>query len=199
MAKITKRMTNKVLDIYNKGANNILLTLTDPDDRDNIIMEIIVKNQLSIQEKGMFVDRVVYSCFGANDEFMPQYLEPVFAITLLQMTTNVPVYEKEVPVSDDSAETVKVLDIGKTFELCKAVNLIKNVKDSTYQALVNELHMMVDDKIEYVKEIKIRNITNPMNMLNPLIGALQTITADDSLKDLLNLVSAENLLEDNVT
>lgn len=152
MNKITKKSVNALMDIYKNHKTNVVLTLTDPDNKDVVLMEIPIKNEMSVDEKGAFVDRVVNACFDSNGDFIPQILDAVFMITLLQMTTNVPVFEKSITLDDGSTEDV--LDIDKTYELCKAINLVANVKDNSYQQLIQGLRQMVCDKLEYRKQMQ---------------------------------------------
>lgn len=100
MAKITKKSINTLMDVYKRNSTDTILKLTDPQD-DKVVMEIALKTSLTITEKGVFVDRVVLPCFDDNGDFMPQYLDPLFMINLLQMTTNVPVIEDAIPVVDE--------------------------------------------------------------------------------------------------
>lgn len=153
MNKITKKSVNALMDIYKNHKTNVVLTLTDPDNKDAVLMEIPIKNEMSVDEQGAFVDRVVNACFDSNGDFIPQILDAVFMITLLQMTTNVPVFEKSLTLDDGSIEDV--LDIDKTYELCKAINLVANVKDNSYQQLIQGLRQMVCDKLEYRKQMQL--------------------------------------------
>lgn len=152
MAKITQKMIYNLLRTYREQKTDVILNIIDPKDSEKILLEISVKNELSIEEKGIFVDRVVNACFDMDGDFIPQYLDPVFMITLLQMTTGIPVFERKIE-SDDGNET-SVVDIEKTYELCKAVNLIQNVKDHVFQALVAELRDMVMEKLDYKKKMR---------------------------------------------
>ena len=152
MNKITKKSVNALMDIYKNHKTNVVLTLTDSDNKDAVLMEIPIKNEMSVDEQGAFVDRVVNACFDSNGDFIPQILDAVFMITLLQMTTNVPVFEKSLTLDDGSTEDV--LDIDKTYELCKAINLVANVKDNSYQQLIQGLRQMVCDKLEYRKQMQ---------------------------------------------
>lgn len=152
MAKITQKMMNGLLKAYRKQKTDVVLNMTNPENPDEILMEILVKNELSIEDKGNFVDRVVNACFDMDGDFIPQYLDPVFMITLLQMTTNVPIYEREIELDDENKTTV--VDIEKTYELCKAINLIQNVKDNAFQALVTELRGMTTEKLAYRKQMR---------------------------------------------
>ena len=152
MAKITQKSMNALLKVYRNQKPDVTLHMADPENPEEIIMEISVKNELSIEDKGNFIDRVVNACFDTDGNFIPQYLDPVFMITLLQMTTNVPVFEREIELDDGSKTTV--VDIEKTYELCKAINLIHNVKDNAFQALVAELRGMTVEKLDYMKQMR---------------------------------------------
>lgn len=153
MSKITKKSVNSLMDVYKNQKTDVVLKLTNPDNKDEVIMEIPIKVEMSIDEQGTFVNRVVNACFDSNGDFIPQCLDAVFMITLLQMTTNVPVYEKTIALDDGN--TQDVVDIDKTYELCKAINLVGNVKDSMYQRLVTGLRQMVVDKLEYRKQMQL--------------------------------------------
>ena len=152
MAKITQKSMNAVLKVYRNQKTDVVLHMTNPENPEEIMMDISIKNELSIEDKGSFVDRVVNACFDIDGDFMPQYLDPVFMITLLQMTTNVPVFEREIELDD--GEKTTVVDIEKTYELCKAINLIQNVKDNAFQSLVTELRGMTTEKLAYVKQMR---------------------------------------------
>lgn len=152
MAKITQKSMNALLKVYRNQKTDVTLHMTNPENPEEIIMEISVKNELSIEDKGNFIDRVVNACFDTDGDFIPQYLDPVFMITLLQMTTNVPVFEREIELDDGSKTTV--IDIEKTYELCKAINLIHNVKDNAFQTLVAELRGMTVEKLDYMKQMR---------------------------------------------
>lgn len=124
MGKITKKSINALMDIYKRNSTDTVLKLTDPDDSSITVMEIALKTSLTIPEKGMFVDRVVLPCFDDDGDFMPQYLDPLFMITLLQMTTNVPVIEDMISIPNDdgseSDEKATIMNIEKTYELCRS-------------------------------------------------------------------------------
>ena len=198
MGKITKKSINAVLDIYKRNSGDTVLKLGDPDNGDSIVMEIALKTSLTIPEKGIFVDRVVAPCFDENGDFMPQYLDPLFMITLLQMTTNVPVIEDAVPVMNEdgteSEEKVSIINIEKTYELCRAINIVKNANDVNYQALIAELKQMVSDKLAYIKEMNLRKASNSLTILRPLFDAIANVEENknllERLKQLTNDVSS---------
>lgn len=175
MGKITKKSINALMDIYKRNTTDTVLKMTDPQDDSTVIMEIALKTSLTIPEKGVFVDRVVAPCFDENGDFMPQYLDPLFMITLLQMTTNVPVVEDMIPIVDEAGvetgEKTAIINIEKTYELCKAINLVKNVTDIAYQSLINELRQMVSDKLAYMKDVNARKAASFGMMLKPYLDA----------------------------
>lgn len=175
MGKITKKSINMLMDIYKRNSTDTVLKLTDPQDNSSVIMEIALKTSLTIPEKGIFVDRVVTPCFDENGDFMPQYLDPLFMIALLQMTTNVSPIEDTIPILDEvgneTGEKSTIMNIEKTYELCKAINLVKNVADTKYQALIEELRQMVADKLAYMKDVNARKATSFGMLLKPYLDA----------------------------
>lgn len=186
MAKITKKSINKLMDIYKLQNRDTVLKLTDSNN--NVVIEVEIKTALTIPEKGAFVNRVVNACFDDNGDFMPEYLDPVFIITLLQMTTNIPVFESGLNEVDDS-DNKHVVDIEKTYELCKAVNLVKNVNDVNYQTLVSELKQMVNDKLAYMREVRIRKKSNSLTIMKNVIDKFKSEIEEypDSFTELIEL------------
>lgn len=193
MGKITKKSINTLMDVYKRNSTDTVLKLTDPQDNSSVIMEIALKTSLTIPEKGIFVDRVVMPCFDEDGDFMPQYLDPLFMITLLQMTTNVPPIEDAIPVLDDTGnetgEKSTLINIEKTYELCKAINLVKNVVDTKYQALIGELRQMVADKLAYVKDINARKASNPLAMLKLLLAAVNDVEENKKFLETLTQIT----------
>ena len=193
MGKITKKSINTLMDVYKRNSTDTVLKLTDPQDNSSVIMEIALKTSLTIPEKGIFVDRVVMPCFDEDGDFMPQYLDPLFMITMLQMTTNVPPIEDAIPVLDDTGnetgEKSTLINIEKTYELCKAINLVKNVVDTKYQALIGELRQMVADKLAYVKDINARKASNPLAMLKLLLAAVNDVEENKKFLETLTQIT----------
>lgn len=202
MGKITKKSINALMDVYKRNSTDTVLKMTDPQDDSKVIMEIALKTSLTIPEKGMFVDRVVIPCFDAEGDFMPQYLDPLFMITLLQMTTNVPPIEDVVPILDEAGnetgEKSTIINIEKTYELCKAINLVKNVADGKYQALIGELRQMVADKLAYVKDINARKASNSLTVLKPMLEAANETENNKRLMEMLSRLASEMGITDVV-
>lgn len=192
MSKVTKKVVTNLMDIYNKNVvDPFILKLQNPQDK-SVVMEVSVKTSMTIGEKSRFVDRVVNACFDENGDYMPWYLDPVFIITLLQMTTNVPVYESKITM-DDGTE-VGTVDIEKTYELCKAVDLVKNVKQPVYQNLVSELRQMVSDKLNYRKQMQLSRERQLLNKAREEVenGVAMIVAVADQLNKTLESASSAN-------
>lgn len=197
MSKITKKSVNEVMKLYSENiGNDVVCNLTN--NAGEVVMEIHVKNSLTIPERGLFVDRVVNSCFDVDGDFMPQYLDPIFMITLLQMTTDIPPFEDSIPVVDENGnptgDKTNIINIEKTYELCRAVNLRKAVADEVYQNLISELVKMVEDKLGYMKEMNIHKCTGLASTLSSAFAQVQEmkdfkLTANDELKESLDKIS----------
>lgn len=205
MGKITKKSVNEVMKLYSQNiGNDVVCNLTN--NAGEVVMEIHVKNSLTIPEKGLFVDRVVNSCFDADGDYMPQYFDPIFSITLLQMTTDIPPFEDSIPVVDEegnpTGEKTSIINIEKTYELCRAVNLQRYVNDEAYQNLISGLKQMVDDKLEYMKKLNIRKNTGISSMLASIlpqlqelksIGEMTSLKMDGTLEETASIIGSPKL------
>lgn len=122
--------------------------IADTEDIINVSLPIgintDVKVFLTVAEKEAFTSRVAEAVFDDGGEYHPEYVEPIFEITLLQMTTDIPVFD------DETEENV---DIEKTYRLCKEIDLYHNVKNSKYSFLVDEMKYIVNEKIEFNKQV----------------------------------------------
>ena len=94
----------------------------------------------------------------------------------------------------ESEEKVSIINIEKTYELCRAINLVKNANDVNYQALIAELKQMVSDKLAYIKEMNLRKASNSLTILRPLFDAIANVEENknllERLKQLTNDVSS---------
>ena len=101
-----------------------------------------VKTSLSIAERTTFISRVCNSILFDN-EYHIEYFEPLFDITLIQMLTDIPVFQDG-----------ENLNMDKTIELCKALD----IRSSISSALTNDigfvlkLHNDCKDVLEFKKQ-----------------------------------------------
>lgn len=198
MGKITQKSINILLKSYRDCKKNIVLRIKNPNNTEECLMEIPVKNELSIEDKGNFIDRVANACFDTDGNLVPQYFEPVFEITLLQMLTPIPVFEQEIEL-DDGTKT-SVVDIEKTYALCNAIDLIYNIKDKTFQHLVIELKDMVDEKIDFMKQMKLSSEKRALSKAREEIenGTALLLAVGQQLNETLSNVSGLNEVSDAI-
>ena len=197
MSMIDKNTVSRIMEIADDlTPNEITYRLGNAKDKDEIVAMVTLKIKLTIDEKAAFVTRVVNSVFDENGDYMPWYVEPMFMITLMQMTTNVPVFKRKVP-DEATGKKIDVLDIEKSFDLAKAMNL-RSANNETYQNLIVELQTLISDKIEYRKQ---QNLSHERQMLSKAREELETGIAmvsaiGDQLKDSLSqLGKAEDIAD----
>ena len=123
-------------ELIANDSNSVKVTLP-------IGIQVEVKTTMTMEEKTAFVDRVAESVFDEFGDYRPEYIEPIFEISLLQMLTDVPVFEDEDGVS---------IDIDKTFCLCKTIDIRHQIDNVEFNMLVGELRELVYEKIEFEKD-----------------------------------------------
>lgn len=197
MSMIDKNTVSRIMEIADDlTPNEITYTLGNAKNKDEIVARITLKIKLTIDEKAAFVTRVVNSVFDENGDYMSWYVEPMFMITLMQMTTNVPVFKRKIP-DKATGKKIDVLDIEKSFDLAKAMNL-RGTNNETYQNLIVELQTLISEKIEYRKQ---QNLSQERQMLSKAREELETGIAmvsaiGDQLKDSLSqLGKAEDIAD----
>ena len=112
--------------------------------------EIKLKTFMTINETSTFIDRVVNGCFDSDDDFRPEYVEPIFHVTLLQMLTNVPIFTKKMESLENNTK-IDVVDVEKTYRL--ALNLKLWEKEcSSFRTLYSTLWDLVNEKLKFQKQ-----------------------------------------------
>lgn len=118
--------------------------------------DVELKRYMTIDDKNTFVDRVANGCFDDEDEYHPEYREAIFQITVLQMLTNIPAFSKKVAELDSLGEQtgkkLKIVDIDRTYDLCRCLNLYEKVHDSVFCSLYDELQRLVTEKIIFKQQ-----------------------------------------------
>lgn len=157
---MAKKNTTIFLNNISLCNNNSDLTLNysfTNIDGEREVYEIIAKTDLSIEEIGLFVDRVVNACFDENGEYRPEYKDVIFQITVLQMLTNIGVYSKKVNELDSeekpTGKKISIIDVEKTYALCKELDLYKLfIEQKKTWELYETLARLVDEKLAFQKE-----------------------------------------------
>lgn len=109
--------------------------------------EVVFHTNLSIEEKAMFVNRVLSGCFDRMGNFRPEYVSPVLRATILQMCTNVPALTLKNELSDSGSPA---LDLEAMNDLYVALNL-DHVDDHGYREMVDEIENLCEQAIEWKK------------------------------------------------
>jgi len=162
VSKKRKRAIDEIVSLYQKDykPQKIPIEIRNNIGSESVKIDVLVKNTLSIDEIEYFIDRVVDSCFDLSGKYLPYMFDVVFEITLLQMTTDIPMFEDESEEIED--DKTHIVDIEKSYELCKAVN-IKGALVTfgffgiRYNNLATYLYDKAKEKLEYVKSCNIAN------------------------------------------
>lgn len=156
---------------------------------------ITINPNLSFAEKSTFIDRVVNSCFTSDGEFLPEYVDLITFITLIQMCSNMPT-----PKKDDK------LDLQLGYEWMVATDLLTKIR-SSYQtentniekSLCNwfsDLEDCIANKIEFKKQEILVNKKTPLDELFVSINNIVS-NFEGSLDDVKNLIPVISKLAQN--
>lgn len=132
---------------------------------------------MSLEEKSIFVSKVANACF-VDDEYHPENFDVVFAVMLMQMLTDLPVFETE----DEKGN--KIIDIDKTYALYNALK----VEDRYYSLTTSDctdtladLRWSAKEAVEFKKDRIIANEKKQIDILKKEVEdgiALLNSTAD---------------------
>lgn len=152
MSKINKKDLEKFIKVSNTD-NTLTIPYNFVESDTQYEIEVNVRNYMTIDEKSTFIQRVISNCFDENGNYIPEYRDPMFQITILQMLTDVPVFERTIKLLDSNGnetdETRKVIDIEKTYTLCKALNLGSKVSNNKFINLYAELYSLVETRLNF--------------------------------------------------
>lgn len=155
---------------------------------------IAINPILSLSEKSVFIDRVVDNCFTNEGEFLPEYVDLMTFITLIQMCSNVPVPKKD-----------NVLDLQLGYEWMVATDLLDKIRSLGYinestedeknlYKWFSDLEDCIANKIEFRKQ---EIIANKENSFDKLITSLSSLadTITNAIKN-INVEEFAPLLKD---
>ena len=155
---------------------------------------------LSIQEQSIFVRRVLSGCFDLYGDFRPEYKEPMFQATVLQMFTNLPV----ISMKDESGGE-DLIDIDKMARLFEILFNDISANNQLSRSLDN-LQRMVNEAIEWKKSRILAADSAPMTdiygdfscAMKALRKTLETIADKTSEVDIEKLTKMANDLSEKV-
>ena len=130
MAKNTKIYAEFLNDKVSANTNIITYNFGEKS------FDVTLKTEMTVDDKSTFIDRVVNGCFDNNNEYRPEFRDAIFQITILQMLSDVPVFTKKMKELDENnnetENKIDVVDINKTYSLCKKLNLLHNLYHAGY-------------------------------------------------------------------
>lgn len=129
--------------------------------------EVSFHTALTIEEKSIFINRVVSGCFDSTGKFRPEYYSPMLRATILQMCTNIPPMTLKNEQDEDGAP---VLDLNGMNELYLTMDM-DAIQDRGYQTMLNEMVALCNQAIDW-KKGSILSGGSTENSLKDLITAL---------------------------
>lgn len=184
MAKVNKKVLSEYVNSV-IPSSELTVSYTYGDGQS---FDVQVKRRMTVDEKTMFVDRVANGCFDDYDEYRPEMRDVVFQITVLQMLTNIPVYSSKIDLTDEAGiptgKKTEIVDIDKTYDLCKCLDLYTKVEDPVFRFLYDELVRLVTEKVIFKQQ---RTLMGEKKMLEKTREEMETgIAMINGIGDQLN-------------
>ena len=164
-------------------------------------IEVEFKQMLSLAEESVFIDRVCNNSFDTNNNFLPEYKDILFSVTVMQMLSNITIPKSK---NDNGVEMIDFAEYKKWdshFHFVETIYSASMNDEDQYKfaGYVDHLEDMVNDKIEYIKE---QNFNK--SKLDELFTAITDAVNKQSssfdgvdMKDVLNKIA--NMKLDNKT
>ena len=155
---------------------------------DGAEFDVEVRTSLSCAEQSAFISRVLAGCFDDSGNFRPEYFDPMFHATVLQMMTNVPPIPIRGAANDDGE---KLLDIDAMDELYDALALENDEATEDFCGFIWYLYSLCDNAAEYRRA---RNLANSgvTGDLSAIVSGVRRFV--ESLVDKVESVNTEELL-----
>lgn len=155
---------------------------------DGTEFDVEVRTNLSCAEQSAFISRVLAGCFDDSGNFRPEYFDPMFHATVLQMMTNVPPIPIRGAANDDGE---KLLDIDAMDELYDALALENDEATEDFCGFIGYLYGLCDNAAEYRRA---RNLANSgvTGDLSAIVSGVRRFV--ESLVDKVESVNTEELL-----
>ena len=163
------------------------------------IKKAINHTELSIVERSSIINEVTGKCFIDN-EYHPEYVKPMFTLSVLRMFTNI---SPTMQNNEDGTES-KYVDIEKTYAYCVENHVMDYVVNKCKYGYIDDLFAEVCESIEFKKNITISTassvsdsiILSVTNMIDSIRKMVETFDPSQ-YKDIIEL--AKNANKFNVT
>lgn len=165
MKKIAVNTVKAFLKEY-KRKDSFVKTYTVEDSS----FDVTFRTKLSVDEKTIFINRVLQGCFDSAGDFRPEYAPLAMRATFLQMCTNLPAIPLKNVTSGNGAPA---LDFDAMDELYKALDL-DHLDNSGFRDMAVEMNSLCWKAIEWKKN-----------------RVLSAHNSDTALRDLLETLAAK--------
>ena len=111
-----KKMSTSTVKAFlkeNSGDKVVSVTLPVGNDEFTVVFDF----DLTIAEKSAFVRRVMSGCYDSEGNYRPEYFEPMFNATVLQMCSNAPVLTVKGDKMEDNTPVMDI-DAMHSFFVC---------------------------------------------------------------------------------
>lgn len=123
--------------------------------------DVTYHTALTVDEKSVFINRVVSGCFDSAGRFRPEYVHPMIRATIIQMCTNIPPLTLKGETDEDGAA---VLDLDGMNELYLSMNL-DTVQNDGYQIMLQEMTYLCSQAIEWRKNSIVSSLSNALDQI----------------------------------
>ncbi len=138
-----KKIAVKTMRKYMKAKmpENTVIEQKYPFGDSEIVVHI--KTKLTASEVGIFVRRVLSACFDGEGNYRPEYYQPVFKATVIQICTDLPVLSLRNERGDDGESLMDIDAMADMYDtLC-----FDDLSDGRYKALTAYLNEVCDSAV----------------------------------------------------
>lgn len=143
--------------------------------------DVTFHTALTINEKSVFIRRVVSGCFDAAMNYRPEYVIPMIRATVIQMCTNIPALTLK---NETDSNGVPALDLDGMNDLYVAMDL-DNLQNESYQAMLHDIILLCNEAVDWKRESNLANHgtdTALREFLNTLNAKVESLDTDELLK-----------------
>lgn len=148
--------------------------------------EIVVhiKTKLTTAEVGVFVRRILSACFDKDGNYRPEYYQPVFKATVIQICTDLPVLSLRNERGDDGESLMDIDAMADMYDTLR----FDDLSDGRYQALTAYLNEVCDSAVvDYANRHTtsselMRKIDEIVDEAKVVLGKVASIDTDSLMK-----------------
>lgn len=125
----------------------------------------IINQKLTIDQRALLINRCVDACFY-QDEFHAEMLEPIFAITLMQLLTDREPITNKAIVDDNE---VDIIDYNATYEMIENEGIMQLIQDEFSQIDYEYLENLRREVVESLEFKKLKVIAQSSSVSDKIV------------------------------